>query len=277
MMYLPFLKDPDMLSMGLHPLEPAQWIEPELDWQEFYRHKQHCITQQRAKVLQICPGSEAAQQELHDVMHAHLLRDHPGIYRIQGENIIHEPSDTCISSSPDLPPIAIAGLWVQDDLCLLEEKDEAYHLTAAFLCSPSYWHLEDKIGKSLDTIHDPVPGYQASLAQPVNFFFKKLKAGRPVWRANWTITAHPGLMQRLDPRTPGDVDHDPLWLRVERQTLTRLPQSGAICFTIRVHRYPLDDVMTSEENRAALKKAIRHLTPDQAAYKSLAPVRHRLP
>ena len=38
-----------------------------------------------------------------------------------------------------------------------------------------------------------------------------------------------------------------LFLRVERQTLRRLPDSGAVLFGIRVHVYPLADAVTTPE------------------------------
>ena len=264
-----------MLAMGLRLLDPTNWIEPDIEWEEFHTHKLACFEEKSDKSLLTQAGSAPAQEELHAILKQHLLSDHPDIFENTDTGLRHKPSSTSIATSLD-QPIAEAALWVQDDLCLLENSPEGYRLTAAALCSPSYWHLEDKIGQTLDGIHAPVPGYKEGLSNPVNHFFNKLKTGRPVWRMNWSVTAHRGLMQRLDSPTPGDPDKDELWLRVERQTLTRLPETDAICFTIRIHRYPLDDVLNEESSAKAFRHAVEQLTPEETAYKSLAKVRHRL-
>ena len=242
-MYLPFLTEPRMLNMGLRPLNPTQWMEPDEEWVDFHHHKQSCLTERRDNVLRTLPESVEAQQEFFARLRQHLITDHTNTFTAADDSLIHQPSDTMLLDDTSAPPIQTASLWVQDDLCLLQASPEGYRLTAASLCSPSYWHLEDKIGKTLNDIHAPVPGYTQTLSSPVNHFFDRLEADHPVWRANWSVTAHPGLMQRFDPPSPGDPEHDPLWLRVERQTLTRLPDTRAVCFTIRIHRYPLKQAL----------------------------------
>ena len=60
-----------------------------------------------------------------------------------------------------------------------------------------------------------------------------------------------------------------LYLRVERQTLRRLPQSGAILFGIRVHSYPLARAITTPAHAARLAEAVRALPEATVHYKSL--------
>jgi hypothetical protein len=60
-----------------------------------------------------------------------------------------------------------------------------------------------------------------------------------------------------------------LYLRVERQTLRRLPQSGAILFGIRVHSYPLAHAIASAAAAARLAEAVRALPEATVNYKSL--------
>jgi len=54
-------------------------------------------------------------------------------------------------------------------------------------------------------------------------------------------------------------------LRVERQTLRRLPRSGAIVFTIRVYMTPLTELGPDEAGRLA--SAIRGVREQEAAYR----------
>jgi Haem-dependent oxidative N-demethylase, alpha subunit-like len=62
---------------------------------------------------------------------------------------------------------------------------------------------------------------------------------------------------------------DALYLRVERQTLTRLPRTSAIVFGIRVHNYPLGSAITRPAAAARLAAAVRALPEETVRYKSL--------
>ena len=62
-----------------------------------------------------------------------------------------------------------------------------------------------------------------------------------------------------------------LFLRVERQTLRRLPRTGGVVFTIRVWRDPLASLAGDPARLAAFARAWRGATPEFRAYKGLAP------
>ena len=91
------------------------------------------------------------------------------------------------------------------------------------------------------------PSYAERLGKPVDRFIGLLVPDRPVWRLNWSLTNDPTLFQ---PVGHGRRDTDPditpenvgrrIFLRVERQTLRRLPRTGAVLFTIRTHQRPLE-------------------------------------
>ncbi|MDH3602274.1 MAG: DUF3445 domain-containing protein, partial [Candidatus Tectomicrobia bacterium] len=124
----------------------------------------------------------------------------------------------------------------------------------------------------------PVPDYEAQLDSTMDRLFARLKVERPVWRLNWGLIDNPALFQ---PSGHGRRDHNPtitahnagdtLWLRMERQTLRRLPRTGDILFTIRIYVQPLHDVAANPERAAHLVAAIRALPPNMQGYKSLYP------
>jgi len=130
-------------------------------------------------------------------------------------------------------------------------------LQAAVLCAPSRWRLHEKIGRPLAGIHDRVPLYADQLAAPVDRFMRHLKPGKLAERLNWSVTDDPAAVR--------------LFLRVERQTLSRLPESGFVLFTIRVHTYPLTRALAQHGAAARLAAALRALLPAMAVYKSLPP------
>jgi hypothetical protein len=67
---------------------------------------------------------------------------------------------------------------------------------------------------------------------------------------------------------PGDVGSR-IWLRVERQTLRRLPQSGAIAFGIRIHQQPLGDLAPEPAVLSRLAAAVDAMPEPTFEYKGL--------
>ena len=92
-------------------------------------------------------------------------------------------------------PLGTLGHLVQEDLCLMEKRNEAHVLTAAVLCFPASWRLAEKIGRPLEAIHAPVPEYDPKLARRVQRLFDGVQPGRPLWRVNALRYADPALHQ----------------------------------------------------------------------------------
>jgi hypothetical protein len=143
--------------------------------------------------------------------------------------------------------------------------------------------LREKLGRTLAPIHDPVPFYGERLARPVDRFFAALKPGRVAVRLNWTVTANPALFQpsghnRNDkpPMEISDDSGDKLFLRVERQTFRRLPQTGAVAFGIRLQVTKLAEAITRPADARRLAAAVSALPPEMSRYKSMLPIRDAL-
>ena len=121
-------------------------------------------------------------------------------------------------------------------------------------------------------VHEHVAYYDEHLSRPVDSFFERLTVDRPVWRLNWNLMDDPTLFQPVaGPAAsvaPDEVG-DRIWLRIERQTLRRLPETGAIVFGIRIHQRPLSALVARPDQLATLRTAIANLPPETFAYKSL--------
>lgn len=141
----------------------------------------------------------------------------------------------------DRAPLEAAALRVQEDLCVLLRNGDHWRLVAGVVCFPSMWRLTDKLGLSMTEVHGPVPGYADELAARVDRFLNRMQPDRPVWRRNWFIH-HAGDLHHPAPPPPPPCPPavpDGLWLRSERQTLRRLPRTGAVLFTIGTQQVPL--------------------------------------
>lgn len=265
--YTPFM-DPRMARPpGLMPLEPAGWfvIHPDFAGQMAYRER--LLAERRDTVLALSPeGRDAAGEMLAAV--AENVAGLPG-YRRDGACITRPDGGRVTLDEGD--PLDTAGRLVADDLCLLLSDPEQgeYRLAGAVLCFPSRWLLAEKMGRPMAAIHDPVPHYAETLARRVNRVFEGIRAGRPLWRVNWIVHASPELhlpVGHAEKIVEPDGPDGGLYLRTERQTLTRLPRSGAVVFGIKTSVSPLEALTAAEA--AELRDAVAAYDAATIAYKS---------
>jgi hypothetical protein len=239
--------------IGLAPIAPSAWLEggeaePQL-------RKDPLFETARELVWAETEGSRPAQTEALRLVDATL-----GAQR----------------APPDLPPLYAAARRVADDLCLMEKRDGAWRLTALSLSAGSFFTARDAIAKSLRELHRPVTGFQERFLARVERIFEGLRPDLVLERRNWTLlnsaalhTPDPGPIRarigEIDAATAGRTLH----LRVERQTLRRLPESGAAIFTIRVWVAPLDELADQPARLAAFARAWADAPAEFRAYKRL--------
>lgn len=163
------------------------------------------------------------------------------------------------------------GLLVAEDFCLLlpDPVSGEYRLVAAVLCFPSRWLLSEKLGQPLTVIHDPVPDYDDELARRVNRVFTTLRVERPLVRVNWLVHTVPELhlpMGHSDKLVASFSPEGPFYLRTERQTLVRLPKSGAVVFGIKTSLTPIERLAPDEAG--ALRDALSALDAAAMRYRA---------
>ncbi len=277
--YAPFKAGPFRLSMGLMPLDLKDWIEPDAQCAAELKEKERLLTGRHAEVFAALPEADPGSAETLALLVEHLPNRFPELYKRNGDRLDNLATGQRWGiHDPPLHPLDLAGRLVQEDLCLMQRQahTQVYHLVGASLCFPTRWRLADKIGKPLNTIHAPIPGYAEQLATTMDKFFDRLKVEKPVWRLNWALMDDPTLFQptrssrkRTDitPENAGDS----IWLRIERQTLRRLPHTRDILFTIRVYVRPLVHLATQPDHAARLAAALRALPQPVRQYKNLPP------
>ena len=266
-LHLPYEAGPQRMALGLTAIPEAAWLERDSMTRPQIAERVRLLAERRADVLADTSGSEAACAELREMLAAHLAACWPGWARPAG----------------DPHPLAAIGGWVAEDFCLLRPEPDGPVLIAAILCFPSRWRLSEKIGRPLMAIHKPVPTYAETLGRPVDRFMGAIKPGRLAVRYNWSVHEDPTLFQ---PTGHGRGDFDPsitpenagesLWLRVERQTFRRLPESGVVVFGIRTHMTPLAEVVAVPGEASRLAAAVRGVPVEMERYKSLMPYRAAL-
>jgi hypothetical protein len=263
--YLPHLAHPEVLQMGLSPLQAKLWIETDGDLGRYHRHKHRQRERHGERVYRGDPGSTVAQRELAGRLLRHLSEEQGQLYRLEEGKLSCEHGGFSVAVDA-AEPLWCCSLWVADDLVIMEKRGSEYHLTAASLCFPSHWQLEEKFGRPMREIHDPIPGFHRKLSPRIDRFFDHLRPEHPVVRYNWSLQAGGRLSQRLE-ETEDCPPGAALFYRTERQSLVRLPQSGAIAFTIRVYVHPLEALAEVPGALSAMFAAIDATPRALARYK----------
>ena len=108
--------------------------------------------------------------------------------------------------------------------------------------------------------------------QRVDEIFKKLPTDRILERYNWSIYDDPKLFQPVHSKPFvefRETNPSKLFLRVERQTIRKLPIHGTVLFTIRVYVDPIESILNDKHALTSLKKAVENLSEPMKKYKSI--------
>jgi hypothetical protein len=280
-------------TIGLKPLDPAGGIEVDGHLEAHLAEKDRLEAGHGSSVFAAGPGTEEAQQEVLALLIDHLPARFPETYRRAGDTMLVGSSGRAVVlAKPGVPPLKIAARLVQEDLVLMRRGAEGWRICAASLSFPSSWSLAEKFGKPLREIHRPVPhfGPETRSDDLIERMFDKLQ-GQLVERFNWSLQPDAELykplssMQRDDraehavSRFPGIDAASAAFIRVERQTVRKLPVSGDILFTIRIHLDPMLTLRAHPERAriaASFAAQLAALGRAELDYKGLAADRDRL-
>lgn len=276
----PFEAGPHRMAMDLVSVPEAAWFEIDRLYPTELAEKRRLLACSRDAVFAALPRSNAARAEALEIVVAALTSHHPAWFFRRDAAVLRNGLTGESWEIGSIDPLELAGRLVQEDLCLVQNNQDGPMFTAGSVCFPSRWRLADKIGKPLSEVHGPVPFYADRLARPVERFMRHLKPGHIAARLNWSLLDDPALFQpggkwRVDGGSEVTARNAGrrVFLRVERQTLRRLPDSGAVLFGIRVHVYPLERVIDQPDRAVTLAAAVQALPAEVQQYKSLLPFR----
>ena len=235
--YAPWVDPRHRRLPGIQPLAPADWLLLDDAFAGQMALRDRLLQECPDRVLALLPEARPAADELF----ARLLQDLPRLpgYAVGAEAVtrpdgVHVPLDRTA-------PLRTLGRLVQQDLCLMQRRGAEHVLTGAVLCFPAGWTLAEKLGHPLLRIHAPVRDYEAGLAARVQRLFDAIRPEQPLWRVNVLAYAEPDLFA---PRTEADPRPQPAghgaYVRSERQCLLKLPETGAVVFSIHTAVVPRD-------------------------------------
>jgi hypothetical protein len=290
--HTPYDGSSKLFQIGLKQLDLANWIEIDDSFDFQLAEKRRIHAEHGPRVFVAEAGTDDAQAEVLALLRAHLPARFPERYQIKDGNLTVAGHPEA-GEAQGMPPLKHASLLVQEDLIVMRRGKNGWRLAAGSLCFPSSWVLTEKFGKPMSAIHEPVPGFGPGTrnADLIDRMFDRLQVAQPVERFNWSIQSGEALYhplsndERID-RATGRPTRFPdagsaagAFIRVERQTLRKLPLTGDILFTIRIHLDPLA-LLAKRPDRVALAVSFADqllaLDADQLDYKGMTADRDRL-
>jgi hypothetical protein len=237
------------------------------------------------------PGSLGAQRELCRRVVEHLLRDHAACFELDGRTLTSRLDSTQVMLDADEPLWQLSQL-VEEDFMLLEEVDGTLVITAASNAYSSSGRLVAAVGRDVSWAHIPVPTLTARLGSRIDRVLASVHASTPCERFNWAVTpiatlffphenphqvnaeAMHGVLSQLreHPERCGELLH----VRVERQTLTRLPESHAVAFSLHTYSDPLSSMKSDPEAARAMLGLLEAYSAERWHYSEMDIVREPL-
>lgn len=226
-------EDPRLRRMpGLVPTAEGEWLLQDDAYGAQMAYREQLMRERPEIVHQICDTARPAADELLDTVLDDL--SHSDGFKVMSDSV--RCPDGRVVRIDRNAPLMTCGALVQEDLIIMQKRGDEHVLTGAILCFPASWSLQQKFLKPMIRIHKPVASYTPDMARRVQRLFDGVREGRPMWRANCLTYDDPDLHQ---PRNEGEtrpIDRSgPLWVRVERQGMRRLPVTDSVVFS--VHTY----------------------------------------
>jgi hypothetical protein len=254
------------------------------------------------------PSSAEAQRELLDAVIDNLRRYHADRYSFTPDSVLVKQTgdEYCVSAYRTTRPLALVARLVQDDFILMQKREGAWRFVAGVACfclteiglrgEKGFLHL----GSSLERIHKPVPNFFEHMLSTVSRIFDSLNEGQIYWRSNWilgekeeitpyeaAILGKPppaasacsfgrrkGMSEEEVLRTPVTscseaACAEDLDLRVEYQTIRKLPRTSTVVFSVHTYVNPLASVRNAPRAAQMMLRGISDMTEETLKYRDM--------
>ena len=298
----PFPEDRYHYSVNIEPAasrEPGSVFEHLFDIDEHYRSEvAECalVLENDPRRAIVMPHMQIASWDALELIMEHLAADYPDWFALERDEDRWQWTNRALGieqtfrfgdeSTLPYAPLEYIARQTQGDFALLDQRDGDLFMDAGVITSPADWSLAFDAGMSFKQWHAPVPlAHQMGVFERALKYLLAIQAGAPVRRLNWTLTVSP----RLDtsPETYHEWGRDRgivtahnagelVHLRVELQTMARLPRSHALMFSIRTYLCSVADICTNAAWAQRLHRVLRDLPAPIADYKGMTRYRPAL-
>lgn len=232
-------------------MEPDWWLEVENTYPAMIAERQRLFQENGTKVLDYLPGSELACKELMEMCLQFYCARYPTHFSLSSDKkTFNNNLLNTVTEIKRFHPLHILLNNVPEDFAIVlrNEDDGMYYFRAGVICSSLGWNVATKIGMKLAEIHQPIPDYKEKMAFSMDRYFSKMPTSCPIQRGSWGLeVGTPLFMQADDPHMAlreiqkPDLKIDDCNLRVDWQTLRRLPLSAGIVFNFKALFTPVEE------------------------------------
>jgi dimethylamine monooxygenase subunit A len=291
--YFPFKEIAD-LRMGTLPLkENEQLIEIEDDYLKEIELKNQLLTDDHPFYYRTSAEAGLAQWDVLEILCNEMSINYPQYYLLEknGEiwhwenKILNTKYQFIFGKNNTLPlePLDWIGRQVQEDLIILS-NDETSRLIGGQLCFANGWSLESKWNQSFMGVHKTTPNKLNQTMHYAQKLLEGLKLNRPVWRMSWNMKLGNQLdftskhtanynhkLKMMAPKITESNVANEVFVRIERQTFTRLKRSGCILFALHTYQNTIGGE-AKDKNRAKNLLGVLKTTPrEMLDYKAVTP------
>lgn len=193
------------------------------------------IAYQRSKSM----DSEDRQRHVFNYMAANLAKTYPEYFQFDSPRLTYKKDgsfsnyDQACDSHLYQDGLDFLAHHIQEDFCLVHVetlKAELIHL-----CSPNDWTAKWGLNKNFDEIHVHAPRAMEIVKRPEQIFRRLYENSVTYERLGaMTLTSFPYLIRHPDHiEEPIESEKHPFFFRFERQTLSKIPHTPYLLFTIR--------------------------------------------
>lgn len=272
------------LALALTKLEPEWWLEIENTYTSRIKERQDLFKEHGKCVLDYLPGSELACKELMEMCLQFYCARFPTYFSLSADKklfhnaILHTETDLTSTH-----PLHVLLDNVPEDFAIVlrNEGDGMYYFRAGVICSSLGWNVGTKIGMQLKEIHKPIPDYKEKMSFSMDRYFSKMPTNSPIQRGSWGLEVgtplymppgHPH--EKLRESQKEDLTIEECHLRVDWQTLRRLPLSAAIVFNFKAVFTPVQEFRDEPCIPSLLLKILKEGKKNLMEYKNTWHVEH---
>jgi len=260
--------------------------------------KQQLLTEDYGYYFHGGEANMTAQWDVLELVATGLAQDYPEQFqlRCEGDNwhwqngLIGRSNTFRFGDSATLPvePLDWIGRQVQEDLVLLGDDANATFV-GGHLCFANGWAISDRLGKSFLEVHQRTPMATMPSVEMGARFLQMLKQGRTYWRMSWNFKLSAQLdmttkhkpaykaefARRAPMLTPEDVG-EAVFIRIERQTFTRLPRSKGLLFGIHTYNSSVAEEASDPSRAQSILNVVRGAPREVKDYKAITPIENAL-
>lgn len=284
-------------TMSIFRLDINHWLDMDKYYWHYIQEKKRIWNTYGPENIGWLPEGYDGSFELMQTVADHLTKRYPLLFTIlenKGEkgkiirnNLTKEVLDMTLPLK-DHPLLYVTRMAKEDFYVVKKNPEDGRHyLVAAAVPFPGgSFGIHEKLGKHLDIIHEGVPYYKEKLKTSMERWFERLLPNNPVERALWYISWDHKLKVNNVYQTPetapelaADVkatDPRDFNVRVERQTLRRLPKSDTIIFTNHPIFYSLEEMQDEPMVPQLLRKIIYEAPESIIKYKNFELLRDHI-